>query len=188
MRQEYVEVGKLRLSLPHLKCLRREELEQWVGNHEAERLLAKAFKHKVVLKPIHAEIRYGYGRLALSPGVTLVSGLEFTITPPPIYLSGDRDADFLWNLLVILPQRLDSMRAPVYVEELENRFSCNVIEGAKYALDVMERISSVYKIPFVVSGSAELVNLWGWLHTLIKARGSRGEAVLFVDGEVKVFR
>jgi len=182
----YVTVGKLRLTLTHLKCLRLEELAQWVGREEAERLLERAARHRVLLKPLIAELRHPAGSLTLSPGLALLSGVEFAVNIEPLTVGGSRDDDFLWELLIEVPQLLEVERRPVLVEEPDARFSRHAREGVLYALDIMERVSSVYKVPFIVTGSAGLASLWRWLHTVIRARGWRGEELVVVDGEVKV--
>ncbi len=185
MRQGYVTVGRLRLSLAHLRCLRREELELWVGREEAERLVSLASRHRVLLKPLTVELRHPGGSLVLSPGLTLVAGVEFELSEEPLPLEGRND-DFLWGLLVEVPRALEAERKPVLVEELDARFSRHVEDGVLYALDIMERVCRVYRVPFVVTGPAKLAGAWRWLHTIVGAKGVKGERLVVVDGEVAV--
>ncbi|RLF06945.1 MAG: hypothetical protein DRK00_00080 [Thermoprotei archaeon] len=183
MRPRYLQVGKLLISLTHLKCLRREELEQWVGAERAAQLLAMAKKHMVLLHPLYAELSYPGGRLLVSPGLTLVVGEEFKLTPEPIAPEARLDEEFLWDLLIELPRRLEARRAPVLVEDLDERFTRHVNEGILYALDIMERVANVYRVPFVVTGAARLFGMWSWLHTILRVYDKRGGSLLLVDGQ-----
>lgn len=184
MSQAYVQAGKLLLSLTHLKCLRREELEMWVDKEAAARLMKRAAQHRVFFEPLPAELKYSGGTIVASPGLILVSGLDFELSPEPLVVEGRND-EFVWQLLISTPRQLDEGRRPVLVEELDARFSRHQAQGLRYSLDVMERVSGVYKVPFVVTGSARLATEWRWLHFIIKAKGSRGEELLVIDGEVK---
>lgn len=188
MRPKYLQVGRLLMSLTHLKCLRREELEQWVGAERAARLLAMAERHVVLLHPLYAELSYTGGRLLVSPGLTLVSGVEFELRPEPIALRARLDDEFLWDLLVELPRRLEGGRAPVLVEDLDERFTKHVDEGILYALDVMERVAGVYRVPFIVTGPAKLLGVWSWLHTILRVYDKRGGSLLLIDSQPVVMK
>jgi len=188
MRPKYLQVGRLLMSLTHLKCLRREELEQWVGAERATQLLTMAESHIILLHPLYAELSYPGGRLLVSPGLTLASGVEFGLSPEPIKPRARLDEEFLWDLLVELPRRLEAERAPVLVEELDERFTRHVDEGILYALDIMERVASVYRVPFVVTGAAKLLGMWSWLHTILRVYDKKGVSLLLVDGQPVVVR
>lgn len=183
MTVEYVQVGKLELSLLHLKCFRLKELEQWVGKDNAAHLAKAASSHAALIPPLYAELQLQGSRILLSPGLSLVSGVELKLDRQPITLGLERDGDFLWRLLIDVPKLLERERNPVVVEDLEERFSRNVKEGVMYALDIMERVSRVYRIPFMVTGSLNLMGAWSWVHSIVKVRGERGESIILVDSE-----
>ena len=186
MSYRYVQVGKLLISLTHLKCLRREELEQWVGGEEARKLISRAQRHLVLVSPAYAELAYSGGKILLSPGLTLVSGLDFTVEPDPLRVSQQIDDDLLWHLLIEVPKLLDVERAPILVEDLDYRFTRHAREGVMYALDIMERVSSVYRVPFIVTGSIELLGMWSWLHTVARVYDEKGRSIVLVNGEPRV--
>ena len=177
-----VEIRGKRISLTHLKCFRRMELERWLGREEAERLVEVARKHITAITPLYATLHFMGRRITLSPGPSLVSGVEFRVTPEPLETLGELDEDFLYTLLFEVPEMLDVERRPVLVERLDERFTQRVEEGVRYALDVVERISRVYRIPFIVTGQPSLLGVWGWHHTLVRVFDERHRPLVLLDG------
>ncbi|MEM1508548.1 MAG: hypothetical protein QXY49_01925 [Thermofilaceae archaeon] len=111
----------------------------------------------------------------------MVSGVELKLDRQPITLGSEHDGDFLWHLLIDVPKLLEHERNPV-VEDLEERFSRNVKEGDMYTLDIMERVSRVYRVPSMLTGSLNM-GAWSWVHSIVKVRGEKGESIILVDGE-----
>ena len=141
----------------------------------------------VLLKPLEVEVRLceNYG-VRLGPGVFLVFGLELDegyLGVPPLL-----DGDFLEYLLFDLPKTLDRGRRPVLVEDIVERFTRNVDEGVVYALDILFRVSRVYRIPVVVFEGRDISGRYSFSRALGCARGEDGRTYCSVNGEVVCVR
>lgn len=177
-----VTVGRESFSLTHLKVFRREELEGVFGDlwRDVWRL---AGSHVVIFKPLFVSIEVcGGEKVGVGPGVALVFGLdlrpgEWTSVPALL------DGDFLEYLLFDLPKRLDGFRSAVLVESLGSRFTRDVEEGVSYALDILYRVSRVYRVPVIVLDRYELSQRYPFSRVVGCRRGDDGKKYCVVDGE-----
>ncbi len=182
-----VTVGRESFSLTHLKVFRREELEGVFGDlwQDVWRL---AHSHVVIFKPLFVDINLCDSEdVKVGPGVALIFGMDvwsdgwFSV---PALLDGD----FLEYLLFDLPKRLDEFRSVVVVEDVSSRFTRDVEEGVSYALDVLYRVSRVYRVPVLVLDSYELYRRYTFSRVVGCRIGDDGKTYCIVDGEVVCVR
>ncbi len=171
-------VGKEKFTSAHILVFSDEELRAIFGE-TGIRLRELAAHVGVKLDDIVAEIELCPGStLPLGPGVTLVHGvplsLEGGLIVPPLL-----DEEFLEYLLFDVPRSLDGLRQAVVVEELDDRFTRDPEDGVRYALDILGRISRVYRVPVIVTGRESLAG-YGFDRRIIRPRGS---GAVYVDGE-----
>ncbi|RLF05866.1 MAG: hypothetical protein DRK00_03295 [Thermoprotei archaeon] len=173
------EVCGERVTLTHLKVFREGELGYLVGNVKARKLLEIARRHVAVPPPLYATLTFRTGRLTLAPGPSLVSGVKFVIMPEPMEAPMGFGSEFIRALLLRVPKMLEISRAPILVKDLDERVKG---EGVKYALDIMERVARVYRVPFIVTGSLTLLGAWSWRHSLVRVYDKWGRSLILVDG------
>jgi len=174
------EVCGERVTLTHLKVFREDELGYLIGNAKARKLIEIAKRHVAAMPPLYATLTFRTGRLTLAPGLSLVSGVDFVLRPEPIEAPASFGNELIHDLLLKVPKMLEALRAPVLVRDLDERVKG---EGVKYALDVMERVARVYKVPFIVTGSLPLLGAWSWRHTLVRVYDRWGKSLVLVDGK-----
>lgn len=175
-----VVAGKEAFTLRHLKVFRREELEAIFGElaPSIERELGRTL---LLLAPLTVKARVCGRELLLTPGLTYVRGALLTV-PEAISVPGLLDADFLEYLLFDLPRVLEEGRRAVLVEDLDARFTRSEEQGVDYALDILSRVASVYKVPVVVFGGQRSEGWRGYVKRIVC--GKEGDRVVcFSDGE-----
>lgn len=182
-----VTVGRESFSLTHLKVFRREELEGIFGDlwQDVWRL---AGSHVVIFKPLFVDIDLcGSENVKIGPGVALVFGMDLW-SDEWFSVPAQLDGYFLEYLLFDLPKRLDEFRSAVVVEDLGSRFTRDVEEGVSYALDILYRVSMVYRVPVLVLDNYELYPRYSFSRVVGCWRGDDGKTYCIVDGEVVCVR
>ena len=162
---ELVKVGKYELSLRHLSIFKIEELERLVKDRKvAEELLekAKTAVYVSMIRPTILKIKNleYYFPVGVSLVVDRYNVLDYE--PKPFSVPDYIDKDFLEYLAFKLPKKLDTFRTPVYVPDVDDRFTKHVREGVVYAADIMERIGRAYQVQIICTGSLILKDYWSW--------------------------
>ncbi|AKG38702.1 hypothetical protein MA03_04620 [Infirmifilum uzonense] len=171
-------VGREEFSRVHLKVFREEEVRAIFGEM-SEELLKLSRDTLVLFQPLSVSVEFCGRKVSLPFGVSLASGVELEI-PGCIYVPALLDGEFLEFLLFDLPRKLDENRKPVVVEDVDQRFTRDVREGILYALDILDRISSTYRIPVVVYGTTSLASSWRFTRRLYCDKSG----TCFLDGEL----
>ncbi|MEM0495058.1 MAG: hypothetical protein QXU72_07370 [Thermofilum sp.] len=175
-----VVVGKEAFTLRHLKVFRREELEAIFGElaPSIERELSRAL---LLLAPLAVRAQVCGREVLLAPGLTYVRGAALAV-PGALTVPGLLDADFLEYLLFDLPRVLEEGRRAVLVEDLDDRFTQHEEQGIRYALDILSRVASAYRVPVVVFGGRASEEWRGYVKRIICTK-EEGRVLCFVDGE-----
>lgn len=175
-----VVVGREVFTLRHLKVFRREELAAIFGELAPgiERELSRAV---FLLAPLTVKGWVCGREVLLTPGITYANYAALEV-PGALAIPGLLDAEFLEYLLFDLPKMLEEERRAVLVEDLDARFTVHEEQGVQYALDILHRISSVYRVPVIVFGGQHSSE-WGRYVKRILCKREGGRVSCFVDGE-----
>ncbi len=171
-------LGNERFTAAHILVFTEEELASIFGEAGVRlRELAQHAETGFSDLVVELEACPGY-HVPLRPCVALIAGiplrLEGGLTVPPLL-----DDEFLVYLLFDLPKTLDGLRRAVVVEDLDERFTRDVDDGIRYALDILGRVSRVYRVPVIVTGGARLAG-YTFDRRIVRPKG---EGVVYVDGE-----
>lgn len=160
-----VVVGREQFSRAHLKVFREAEVRAIFGQ-VAEEVLQMTRDVVVLFPPLIVHVELCGKSAYLPPGVSLASGAYLKV-PGGLYVPELLDGEFLEYLLFDVPRSLDEARRPIVVEDIDQRFTTDVREGVLYALDILSRISSTYRVPVLVHGDRGLEELWGFARRFI---------------------
>lgn len=170
-------IGREDFSRAHLKVFRVEEIQGIFGELSDEVL--RVVKDTVVLfPPMSAPVEFCGKKVYLPYGVSFASGVELGI-PDALYVPALLDGEFLEFLLFDLPKKLDERRRLIVIEDIDQRFTRYSKEGILYALDILERVASTYKVPVLVYGSMSLGDSWRFTRRFTCSGGE-----CFLDGEL----
>ncbi len=180
MKVKEIVVGKERFTAAHLLLFTESEGRAFFGDAWSH-LRRLAEQARPSYKPLTLEVEVCPGRRVLvGPGSTLISGveapLEAGLEVPPLL-----DEEFLMYLLFDAPRALDGLRRAVVVESLDERFTRDVEEGLRYAVDIMSRLGLAYRVPVVATGGVGLVGL-SFSRRIVTVRDEEA-TVVYVDGE-----
>lgn len=172
-----VVIGREQFSPVHLKVFREEELRAIFGE-VAEEVARIAGQTIALFPPLAVKVEVCGRQVHLPQGLSFASGVELNI-PDGLYVPALLDGEFLEFLLFDLPRKLDEARRAVVVEDLDQRFTRDVEEGVLYSLDILSRVSAVYRVPVLVHGSRHVEELWGFAKSIVCVEGER----CYLDGE-----
>mgnify|MGYP000123674641 CR=1 FL=1 len=115
--------------------------------------------------PLNLNIPVGISLLVDPNGVLLP-----LIDPPSLRVPPPADYEFVEYLAFGLPKQLERLRQPILIEELDYRFSRDAKAGLEYSLDLVDRITSAYRVQVIAAGSLLLYELWPRWTTAVLVR------------------
>ena len=105
--------------------------------------------------------------------------LKESISPAPFIVPDYLDEEFVRYVFSELPKLLERERRCVFIEDLDERFTKYVRQGLSYITDLLKRISTVYNVQVVVTGSPVLEDVFeDWVNVFTVYRRGGGIYVL----------